>query len=185
MIKQLIYKLIVRRNETLCVKNQGEHCVIMPGCVLGNADNIILGDDVYIGEGTRIYAQGNVTIKNGSILADTVDIRTANHYYDGVDLNMIPFDEKVMISPVTIEENVWVASHVLILPGITIGEGAVVAAGSVVTKDVPPLAVVAGNPARVIKYRNKKRYLKLKREEKIYMKEYYTLDRKLVVVKDD
>ena len=185
MIKQLIYKLIVRRKETFCIKNQGKNCVIMPGCVLGHADNIILGDDVYIGEGTRIYAHGNVTIKNGAILADTVDIRTANHYYDGVDLNMIPFDEKVMISPVTIEENVWVASHVLILPGITIGEGAVVAAGAVVTKDVPPLAVVGGNPAKVIKYRDKERYFKLKEEKKIYMKEYYTLDRKLVVVKDD
>ncbi len=61
----------------------------------------------------------------------------------------------------------------MILPGITIGEGAVVAAGSVVTKDVPPLAVVGGNPARIIKNRDEKVYYNLKQNNKIYMSEYY------------
>lgn len=152
----------------------------MAGCDFGHIDNIILGDNVYIGEGTKIYAQGKVTIKSGTIIADTVDIRTSNHYYDGGDLNMLPFDEKVLVNPVTIEENVWVASHVLILPGVTIGEGAVIAAGAVVTKDVPAFSIVGGNPARVIKYRDVERYRKLNSSGRIFMKEYYTQDRILI-----
>ena len=179
MIKRLIDKFVHRGGVPL-IKNIGNNCVVMPDCVFGHADNIALGDNVYIGEGTRIYAQGNVTIKSGTVIADTVDIRTANHYYDGTELKMLPFDEKVLISPVMIEENVWVASHVLILPGVTIGEGAVVAAGAVVTKDVPSFAVAGGNPARVIKYRDKERYRQLNSNGKIFMKEYHTLDRVLI-----
>lgn len=183
MIKRLICKLM-SLGEVTPIKNMGENCVIMPDCVFGHPDNILLGDNVYIGEGTKIYAQGKVTIKSGTILADTVDIRTANHYYDGIELNMLPFDEKVLVSSVSIEENVWIASHVLILPGITIGEGAIVAAGAVVTKDVPAFAVVGGNPARVIKYRDEKRYDELKRQNKIFMKEYQTMERKIIKEKE-
>lgn len=184
MIKRLISKMIRRRGEVLLPKH-GQNCVIMTDCVFGHIDNIILGDNVYVGEGTKIYAQGNVTIKSGTIIADTVDIRTANHYYNGVELNMLPFDEKVLISPVTIEENVWVASHVLILPGVTIGEGAVIAAGAVVTKDVPPYSIVGGNPAKVIKYRDIERYRQLKSDGKIFMKEYNSLDRVLISKEKD
>ena len=66
----------------------------------------------------------------------------------------LPYDERVYDEPVTIGKNCWIGTRCLILPGVTIHDGAVVGAGSVVTKDVPPLAIVAGNPARVIKYRN-------------------------------
>lgn len=185
MIKELMRKIkMLARNSSgggsVQIKNKGSNCIIMPNCIFGNEDNIFLADNIYIGEATRIYAQGKVTIKSGAVLADTVDVRTANHYYDGSDLNLIPFDEKVLISPVTIEENVWVASHALILPGVTIGEGAVIAAGAVVTKDVPPYAVVGGNPARVLKYRDRERYQTLKAAGKVFMKEYETIDRVLI-----
>lgn len=180
MIRQLIQRMKKRNITTNPIKNKGNNCIIMSGCTFGNADNIILEDDVYIGEETKIYAQGKVIIKRGTIIADSVDIRTANHYYDGSDLNKIPFDEKVLVSPVIIEENVWVAAHVLILPGVKIGEGAVVAGGAVVTKNVPPFAVVAGNPAKIIKYRDSERYLKLKKEDQIFMREYQSIERKLI-----
>lgn len=124
--------------------------------------------------------KGGVTIKRGAILADCVDIRTANHYYDGEDLTHIPFDEKILAKPVVIGENVWVASHVLILPGVTVGEGAVIAAGAVVTKDVAPFTVVGGNPAKVLKRRDAKRYLELKKQDLLFMKEYRTIERKIV-----
>lgn len=93
-------------------------------------------------------------------------------------MDYLPFDEKVLISPVVIEENVWVASHAIILPGVTVGEGAVVAAGSVVTKSVPSCAVVGGNPAKVIKYRDRERYIKLKGSKRIFMKEQASIERK-------
>lgn len=63
----------------------------------------------------------------------------------------------------------WIGADVTILPGVTIGEGAVIGACSCVTKDVPPLAIMGGCPAKVIKYRNDKEYFKLKEEGKIYL----------------
>lgn len=147
----------------------GENTVISPDCEFGNPENIHIGNNVRIGEKTVIFAQGGCTIKNGVILADRVDIRTTNHHYDGADLEAIPFDEIVYRQPVVLEENCWIASHAILLPGVTIGEGAVVAAGAVVTKDVPPLAIVGGNPARIIRYRDADIYRHLKSEGKHYL----------------
>lgn len=151
-------------------KSKGVNVIIEPHCEFGNPENIEIGNNVRIGEKTQIIAQGGCIIKDGAILADRVDIRTANHCYDDDQLTMIPFDERLVLKPVIIEENVWIASHTVILPGVTIGEGAVVAAGAIVTKDVPPFAVVGGNPAKIIKYRNKEKYLELKEQGKIFMK---------------
>ena len=70
---------------------------------------------------------------------------------------------------ITTKARFWLGADVAIMPGVTIGEGAVIAACSCVTKDVPPLAVVGGNPAKVIKFRNEESYNRLKAEGKIYM----------------
>lgn len=155
--------------------------MIEDGVQFGNQHNIIIEDYVFIGEGTRVYAQGKVTIKRGTIIADHCDIRTANHYYDGDNLHCLPFDEKILVKPVTIGHNVWIASHVLILPGVTIGDGAVVAAGSVVTKDVEECEVVGGAPAKHIKYRDRKRYRHLCSKGKIFMKSYHTIERHCII----
>ncbi len=171
IIKKIISKIIDYK-EPIEYGNRGNNVWIGDKCEFGNPKNIFLDDDVYIGEKTCIYAQGTVHIHKGSVLADCIDIRTANHYYDGEDLNMLPFDEKVIVKPVVIKENVWIGSHCLILPGVEIGEGAVVGAGSVVTKNVPALAVVGGAPAKVIKWRNEERYNILKDKDKLYMKNY-------------
>ena len=69
---------------------------------------------------------------------------------------------------ITIKDFVWLGANVTIVPGITIGEGAVVGAGSVVTKDVPDCAVVGGNPAKILKYRNKEKFYDLKKQGKYY-----------------
>lgn len=95
---------------------------------------------------------------------------TSNHHYDSDDLKAIPYDGRNLLAKVTIEENVWIGANVSIVPGVTIGEGAVIAMGTVVTKDVPKYAVVGGNPAKVIKYRNIKKYNKLKTDGNIYLK---------------
>lgn len=81
----------------------------------------------------------------------------------------MPYDEKYIIKDVHIQENVWIGSDVLIVPGVVIEEGAVVAAGFVVTRHVPKCAIVGGNPARIIKYRDIETYERLKRERKIYL----------------
>ncbi|WP_442862504.1 DapH/DapD/GlmU-related protein [Bacillus sp. USDA818B3_A] len=82
----------------------------------------------------------------------------------------IPYDLKNIRKPIIIEVNSWIGQRAIILPGVTIGEGAVVGAGSVVTKDVEPCSIVGGNPAKHIKYRDKDVYYKLKNEGKILRK---------------
>ena len=69
-----------------------------------------------------------------------------------------------------IGENVWIASFAFILPGVHIGDGAIIAGGSVVTKDVPKCAIVGGNPARIIKYRDLEHYSKMVTQKKLYMR---------------
>ena len=90
-------------------------------------------------------------------------IITQNHNYEG---EMIPYDNTYIYKNVNIGECVWFGNRVIVTGNVTIGEGAIIAAGAVVCKDVPPLAIVGGNPAKVIKYRNKDHYYKLKAEGK-------------------
>lgn len=92
-------------------------------------------------------------------------IITQNHNYEG---SMIPYDKTYIYKNVYIGECVWFGNRVIVTGNVTIGEGAIIAAGSVVCKDVPPLAIVGGNPAKVIKYRDKEHYYKLKAEGKFH-----------------
>ena len=90
-------------------------------------------------------------------------IITQNHNYEG---DMIPYDKTYIYKNVNIGECVWFGNRVIVTGNVTIGEGAIIAAGAVVCKDVPPLAIVGGNPAKIIKYRDKDHYYRLKSESK-------------------
>lgn len=104
---------------------------------------IEIGSNSYIGDRTEIHAGELVKIGNGVNIAWDCNILDRDyHAFNG---------EQEVIKPVVIEDNVWIGVGSLILKGVTIGEGAVVAAGSVVTRDVPPKCLVAGNPAKIIK----------------------------------
>ena len=92
-------------------------------------------------------------------------IITENHNYEG---EQIPYDSTYIKKCITIGDCVWFGNRVTVCGNITIGEGAIIAAGAVVTKNVPPLAIVGGNPAKVIKYRDSDHYYKLKTEEKFH-----------------
>lgn len=129
-------------------------------------ENLILGENIYIGPEAWFVLRGECCIGNGTIFGPRCKIHTSNHNYEG---EMLPYDHIYNVKGVTIGENVWIGADVAIMPGVTIGEGAVIAACSCVTKDVPPLAVVGGNPAKVIKFRNEESYNRLKAEGKIYM----------------
>lgn len=83
------------------------------------------------------------------MFANNVVIATATHDYD-----VNPMSSTMICNPVKIEDNVWLGVRATVMPGITVGEGAVVGAHSLVTKDVPRNAIVAGTPARVAKYRS-------------------------------
>lgn len=107
--------------------------------------NISIGKDVFINSGCHFQDQGGITIGDGSLIGHNVVLATINH-------DLLPSQKrKNHYAPITIGSNVWIGSNAVILPGVTIGEWAVVAAGAVVTHDVPPLTIVGGVPARVIK----------------------------------
>ncbi len=93
-------------------------------------------------------------------------IITQNHNYDRGEA--IPYDTTFDYKTVVIEDNVWFGNRVIVTGNVTIGQGAIIAAGSVVVKDVPKCAIVGGNPAKVIKYRDIEHYEKLKVEGRFH-----------------
>jgi acetyltransferase-like isoleucine patch superfamily enzyme len=130
------------------------------GCVFKRLSNnfsytkrISLGANVHIGEGAMFDGAGGITVGNGTIFAPGVKIYSRVHNFEH-DLRALPFDNVVFTSAVTIGKYVWVGVDVVILPGVTVGDGAVIGAGAVVTQDIPRCAVAAGNPARVLRYRD-------------------------------
>lgn len=115
--------------------------------------------------GMRVVGTGSVLIGNYFHSGIECMIITSNHNYEG---EMIPYDDTNIDKEVIIEDCVWFGNRVIVTGNVKIGEGAIVAAGSVVCRDVPPLAIVGGNPAQVIKYRNKEHYYKLKSEGRFH-----------------
>ena len=105
--------------------------------------SIFLGDRVVINQNVLLDGRGVLEIENDTDIATNVAIWTMDH-----DPNSESHESRAR--KVHIGHHVWIASGATILPGITIGDGAVIAANAVVTKDVPPKAIVAGNPARII-----------------------------------
>jgi acetyltransferase-like isoleucine patch superfamily enzyme len=112
----------------------------------------------------KVDSSGRVIIGNNVSFGPQVLVWSVNHSFDTPE--RLPYDDVHILKEVNIEDNVWIGARSTIIPGVRIGEGAVVGMGSVVTKDVPPCAIVGGNPARIIKYRNKDVYYKLKEDKK-------------------
>lgn len=159
IINQIIRK-IRQQYWKLRLKQCGENFLCCSGVIIRGARGIKIGDNVRIGEKSHINARGGLSIGNNVKLGPNVLILTSTHNY--YSPNKLPYDNNDIYRPVTIGNNVWIGANSLIVPGITIGEGVVVAMGAVVTKDVPPCAVVGGNPAKIIKYRDIDVYNKLK-----------------------
>ena len=109
-----------------------------------------------------IRAEGGLEIADNVHIARNLTLYTINHNYHGAAL---PYDHTYVAKPVVIERNVWIGVNVTIVPGITIGEGAIIGAGTVVAQDIPPLAIVGSQQARIIKYRDREHYIKLEQQK--------------------
>lgn len=121
----------------------GEGSRILPPLNLVCASEVTIGENVLVMGGCLMMSRGGITIDDGAMIAANVQLISNNH-----DLH----DHALLVcKPVHICRNAWIGAGATILPGVTVGENAVVAAGAVVTKDVAPNTVVGGNPAKLIK----------------------------------
>ncbi len=136
-------------------RRYGKNFVFDPDSVY-TYHTIEVGDDVFIGPGAKLIASDSgIFIGSKVMLAPNVTIRGGNHntsvvgsfMYDVKDKR--PEDDQIVV----IDDDVWIGTDVVILKGVHVGRGSIVAAGAVVTRDVPPYAIVGGVPARVLKFR--------------------------------
>jgi len=128
--------------------------------------SLSLGHHVVLNEGAYFVTEGGLSIGSYVHVARNCTIFTVNHNYRSI--KAIPYDESIINKPVIIKDYVWIGANVSIIPGVTIEEGAIVGMGAVVTKDIPKGAIVGGNPAQVIGYRDLEAFERLKREKKYH-----------------
>jgi acetyltransferase-like isoleucine patch superfamily enzyme len=153
----------LQNDKTKIVIGKNSH---IRGClqIFAQGGKISIGNYCYIGEYSKIWSAKEIVIEDNVLIAHNVNIHDNNSHpidselrhmdykrilgLENVDVHIFDLKPKT----VYIKKNAWIGFNSIILKGVTIGEGAIVGAGSVVTKDVPDYAVVAGNPARIIKY---------------------------------
>ena len=200
IIRYLIYKIKYKKLNTSLNTykfgknlNIGRNCAISKGVYIEN--NVTIGDCTYISSNSNIYS--DVTIGKFCSIAPNVDIAPGEHNVYNVSTHPIMYNS-IWRRKLNIEENevyektiggydketkigndVWIALNVFIKRGITIGDGAVIGAGSVVTKDVEPYSIVAGNPAKVIKYRTSKENIEFLEEDKWWNQSYKNISKYL------
>ncbi|RJR35241.1 MAG: acetyltransferase [Desulfobacteraceae bacterium] len=128
----------------------GREVNIESGVFFHSGRQISIGD--YSGIGMNARLSGRITIGDNVMMGQEVLILTRNHEFSRTDIPMRHQGMKAEKS-VRIGNDVWIGARVIILPGVEVGDGAVLGAGAVIAKDVPPCAVVVGNPARIIRFR--------------------------------
>ena len=127
-------------------KKVDESFLLIPQFYTAGGDEIRVGRNVFVNQNCTFYDLGGLDIADDVMIGPNVNIITAGHPLDPSQRRAVTIGK-----PIVIERNVWIAAGATIIGGVTVGENSVVAAGSVVTKDVPPNILVGGNPARVIR----------------------------------
>ncbi|HEX5233574.1 MAG TPA: sugar O-acetyltransferase [Bradyrhizobium sp.] len=123
-----------------------ESFLLIPPFYTAGGDEIRVGRNVFVNQNCTFYDLGGLDIADDVMIGPNVSIITASHPLEPSQRRAATIGK-----PIVIERNVWIAAGATIVGGLTIGENSVVAAGSVVTRDVPPNTLVGGNPARVIR----------------------------------
>lgn len=150
------------------ISNTVKFCTEYPGFVyILQPQNTNIGEHTIINKDTHINA-GNSLVSIGRYchFGQNLKIYAFNHRFENA--TRIPYDNVTIDKPVIIKDFVWIGCNVTITPGVTIEEGAVIGAGSVVTRNIEKGAIVGGNPAKVIKYRDLETFKKLKNEQKFF-----------------
>lgn len=131
-----------------CINKCGKNITVKSGADVSMF--IEIGDFSELG--TRCMIHSDVTLGKNVIMGPDVKIYSRNHTFESLTIP-IQFQGKTT-KPTFIGNDVWIGANVIILPGVTVGNHCILAAGSIVTKNIPDYAIVGGNPAKVIKYRN-------------------------------
>lgn len=148
-------------------KKTGRNFLFFPDSVF-TYSTIEVGDDVYIGPGAILTAgESFIRIGNKVMFGPNVNIMGGDHNISHVGQYMFDVKEKLPENdlPVIIEDDVWLGTGCIILKGVTLGQGSVVAAGALVIKDVPPYSIVGGVPAKVIKMRFSEEEIEIHKRE--------------------
>ncbi|MCL2687493.1 MAG: acyltransferase [Methanobrevibacter sp.] len=152
--KKKVKKVVKSVGRDLKVNNPS---YVTPYTELGNNVNF---------NGMKIQGHGKISIgDNFHSGIDCMIISDIHNYDKGL---AIPYDDTIISKDIVIKDNVWLGNKVMILPGVSIGEGAIIQAGSVVVNDIPKYAIAGGHPAKIFKYRDKKHYKQLKKEQKFH-----------------
>lgn len=140
------YKTIKKLNRC------GQGVKIQKPITIANPEGVECGNDVSFASYVHIWGSGKVFIGDRTMIGTHTSITSVTH-----DYNKNSMFGTIIEKPVNIGNDVWIGSNSIIMPGITIGEGAVIGAGSVVTKNVAAFAIVVGSPAKLLKYREFKK----------------------------
>ena len=149
-------------NQKINYVNQGEGGLVLSGDIT----KFRIAETSHLKSRTFIECSGCVVIGDYFHTGRGLTIYSVAHDY--LNAEALPYDDKVLYLPVIIKDFVWCGANVSILPGVIIGQGAIIGMNSVVTKDVPENAIVAGNPARIIKYRDEVKVASLIKDKKFY-----------------
>ena len=127
----------------------GKSVLIRPTARITYPWKVSIGDYSWVGDNTVLYSLGPITIGNNVVISQNSYICTGTHDYQVPSFDLVT-------KPIVIEDESWIATDVFVAPGITIGKGAVISARSMVTRDIEPLAICRGLPAKMIRYREMK-----------------------------
>ncbi|MFC1944899.1 acyltransferase [Chloroflexota bacterium] len=121
---------------------------IGPGLKVVEPDGLTTGDRLWLGQRVILWADGGIVVGDDVMLGPDVKIYSSRHSYENPDVRIA--DQGGIRKEVVIEDDVWLEAGVVVFLGVRIGRGAVISAGSIVSRSVPPHAIVAGNPARIV-----------------------------------
>ena len=154
-LESSLYSIAIRRRAKSCGRNL---YILGPG--VNVTSNTVVSDGVGFGKDVKIYGDGPVFIGRRAVLAEDTLVYTQVHDYDHSEV--LPFGWGFTYPETRIDDYAWLGVKCIVLPGAHVGEGAVVQAGSVVMGVIPPCAIAAGNPAKVIGWRDVEHYNRLK-----------------------
>lgn len=158
-------KILRKIRERQVKRNCGSYVdVVRVGGVTKVTKNTFLGNNISF-NGMDIGGGGKVIIGDNFHSGVECMMITQNHNIEG---EKIPYDSTYIFKDIVIEDNVWLGNRVIILGGVTLGEGSIIQAGSVVVSDIPKCGIAGGHPAKVFKYRDEEHYYRLKSEEKFH-----------------